>query len=207
MASASRLHWSYFCPPTTQSKEENGHQKMSRASPTRAENSRRPKRRKSPLAEAGSPAKSAKQILEATNNGDPIENGSPMPDTQDYAKKGRWPADQEDKKEEAKRREDFAVEARRQEDDLPIADAINSPMRKLRLLVPAWLANTNFEGARQSLLQELMTSSARHKKIRNAMELGTNSHCQVCNFKVVNLVHDNECPRCGDFFSMNFALM
>ena len=130
-----------------------------------------------------------------------------MPATQDYTKEGRWPAVQESKKEVAEKREDFAVEARRQEDDLPIAEAINSPMRKLRLLVPAWLANTNFKAARLSLLQELMTSSARHKKIRNAMELGTNSHCQACNFKVVNHVHDNECPRCGDFFSMNFAFM
>ena len=180
---------------------------MSRASPTRAENSRRPKRRKSPPAEAGSPAKSAKQILKVTNNGDPIENGSPMPDTQDYAKKGRWLADQKNKGEGAEKREDFAVEARPQEDDLPNAEAINSPMRKLRLLVPAWLANINFKAARQSLLQELMTSSARHKKIRNAMRLGTSSHCQACNFKVVNPVYDNECPRCGDFFSMSFAFM
>ena len=159
------------------------------------------------MAEVESQAKSAKQILKVTNDGDPIDNGSPMPDTQDYAKKGRWLAEQKDKGEEAEKREDFAAEARRQEDELPIAEAINSPMRKLRLLVPAWLANTNFKAARQSLLQELMTSSARHKKIRNAMELGSNSHCQACKFKAVNLVYDNECPRCGDFFSMNFAFM
>ena len=180
---------------------------MSRASPTRAENSQKPKKRKSPPAEAGSPTKSARQILKATNVEDPIEDGSPMPETQDHAKKGRWPADQEDKREVAEEREDFAVEARRQEDELPIADAIDSPMRKLRLLVPAWLANTNFKAARLSLLQELMASSARHKKIRNAMELGTNSQCQACNFKVANPVYDNECPRCGDFFSMNFAFI
>ena len=115
--------------------------------------------------------------------------------------------EKKDKGEGAEKTENFAVEARRQEDDLPIAEAINSPMRKLRLLVPTWLANTNFKAARQSLLQELTTSSARHKKIRNAMELGTSSHCQAFNFKVVNPVHDNECPRCGDFFSMNFAFM
>ena len=159
------------------------------------------------MADEGSPAKRAKQTLKVTNNGDPIENGSPMPDTQDYAKKGRRLAEQKDKREEAEKREDFAVEARRQEDDLPIAEAINSPMRKLRLLVPAWLANTNFRAAQQSLLQELMASSARHKRIRKAMELGTNSHCQACNFKVVSPVYDDECPRCGDFLFLNFAFM
>ena len=180
---------------------------MSRASPTREGNSRRPKRRKSPQAEVGSPTKCAKQNMKVMDTEDPIENGSPMPATQDYTKEGRWPAVQENKKEVAEGRDDFAVEARRQEDDLLIADAINSPMKKLRLLVPAWLANTNFKAARQSFLQELMASIARHKKIRNAMELGTNSHCQACKFKVVNPVYDNECPRCGDFFSMNFAFM
>ena len=180
---------------------------MNQASPIRTVNSRRVKRPKSPTAETGTPNKSAKQKIKAKGIEVLIENDSPMPATQDYTKEGRWPAVQKSKKEVAEGREDFAVEARRQEDDLPIADAINSPMRKLRLLVPAWLANTNFRAARQSLLQELMASSARHKKIRNAMELGTNSHCQAGNFKVVSPVYDNECPRCGDFFSMKLAFM
>ena len=180
---------------------------MGRASPTRAENPRKSKKGRSPPAEIGSPAKRAKQSSKTTNVEDPIENGSPMPATQDYAKEGRWPAVQEHKKEAADEMEDFATEVRRQEDELPIADAINSPMKKLRMLVPSWLANTNFKAARQSLLQELMATSARHKKIRTAMELGTNSHCQACNFKVAKPVYDNECPRCGDFFSMDFAFM
>ena len=180
---------------------------MGRASPTRAENPRRSKKSKSPPVETGSPAKRAKQSSKTTNVEDPIENGSPMPPTQDYAKEGRWPAVQEHKKEAAVDMEDFATEARRQEDELPIADAICSPAKKLRMLVPSWLANTNFKAARQSLLQELMATSARHKRIRTAMELGAHSHCQACNFKVAKPVYDNECPRCGDFFPMNFAFM
>ena len=121
------------------------------------------KRREGPPVDASLPVRRPREVPRGTQGEDPIEEGSPMQVTQEYAGTGGLTVQHRGAEEnESKRVRSLEVKAQQHKDELPASTAaINSPMRKLRLRIPDWLANTNLREARQSLLQELQASNSK----------------------------------------------